>query len=96
MFANVKSVCGSTCAQVYYGMTSHVINVYGMKKESNFVDIHQDFLRNEGIPSILCRDNSRTQQNEAVTELHQKYLIKDKFSEPYYQYQNPVESQGIR
>ncbi len=96
MFANVQAVCGSTCAQVYWGFSSHIIDIYGMKKESDFYDVHRDFLRNEGIPSVLRRDNSKTQQSQKVTELHHQYGIKDEFSEPHNQQQNPVESQGIK
>ena len=55
MFANVASLCGCTCAQVYWGFTSHIINIYGMKKESEFINAHRDFLRNEGIPSVLAQ-----------------------------------------
>ena len=29
MFANCQAVGGETCAQVFYGMTTHCINVYG-------------------------------------------------------------------
>ena len=53
MFANVPSVEGYSCAQVHFGMTSHMINIYGMKKESDFYDVHRDFFRNEGVPSVL-------------------------------------------
>ena len=73
-----------------------MLNIYGMKKEADFYDIHRDFLRNEGVPSVLRRDNSKTQQSAAVTELHRKFMIRDEFSEPHNQHQNPVESQGIR
>ena len=48
IFANVAGLRGETCAQVFYGMTSHMINVYGMKRESEFPDIYGDFLRHEG------------------------------------------------
>ena len=53
MFANIPSVEGFSCAQVCFGMTSHMINIYGMKKESDFYDVHRDFFRNEGVPSVL-------------------------------------------
>ena len=53
MFANVPSVEGFSCAQVYFGMTSHMINIHGMKKESDFFDVHRDFFGNEGVPSVL-------------------------------------------
>ena len=45
---------------------------------------------------FLRRDNSKTQQSQKVIELHRQHMIKDEFSEPHNQQQNPVESQGIR
>jgi hypothetical protein len=33
-FANVRAIGGTTCAQVFYGVQSHMINVNGMKTES--------------------------------------------------------------
>ena len=57
VFANCRAVQGETCAQIFYGLTSHVINVYGMKSESEFpTSAYPDFLRHEGIPTILRRD----------------------------------------
>ena len=94
-FASCKSLDGSHCAQVYYGMTSHMLNIYGMHQESNFLTVHKDFFRNEGIPSVLHHDNSKAQQSEAVLDLHRQYMVADEFSEPHYQHQNPVESQGV-
>ena len=76
MFANVAAVDGSTCAQVFWGFSSHIIDVCGMKKESDFCNVHQDFLRDEGMPIVLHHDNSKTQQSDKVKELHQKYSFK--------------------
>jgi hypothetical protein len=38
VFASEKDVTGALCAQVFYGLQSHVINVYGMKSESEGPD----------------------------------------------------------
>ena len=56
IFANCKALGGDTCAQIFYGMTSQCIDVYGMKTESEFPAVYQDFIRNCGIPSVLRRD----------------------------------------
>jgi len=95
-FANVRSVDGYTCAQAFYGLSSHQIDVYGMRRESEFPDRYRDFLRSEGAPSILRRDNSKAQQSDKVADLNRKYLIDDNFSEAYFQNQNPVESRAIQ
>ena len=44
-FANCAAFGGATCAQVFWGMTSHMINVYGMKMENEALEAYADFLR---------------------------------------------------
>jgi hypothetical protein len=58
-FASEKSLEGYYCAQVFFGMTSKSLYVAGMKTESEFPDMHLDFIRQNGIPSALCRDNAK-------------------------------------
>ena len=58
MFANVRDVSGAICAQVFYGLQSHMINVYGMTKESEGPEHLDDFGRDEGIPNVIHSDNS--------------------------------------
>ncbi|MEM7375684.1 MAG: hypothetical protein AAF587_44235, partial [Bacteroidota bacterium] len=96
IFANCRSVGGSTCAQVYYGMTSQVITVHGMRSEAEFPNSYSDFLRSEGIPTILRRDFGSAQRSRAVQDIQRRYTIGDEFSEPHHQQQNPVERNAIR
>jgi hypothetical protein len=96
LFAHVKAIGGYDCAQVFYGMTSRCINVYGMKSKSEFPKVYQDFLRNEGIPTVLRRDGAKEEDSIEVTKLQRKYLIKDEYSEPYNQQQNPVELNAVK
>jgi hypothetical protein len=35
-FANVRAIGGATCAQLFYGVKSHMINVFRIKLESEF------------------------------------------------------------
>ena len=68
-----------------------------MKSESEFAtSVYPDFLRHEGLPTILRRDRALAQRSNAVMELHRKYLAGDEFSEPHNQQQNPVEGNAIR
>jgi hypothetical protein len=46
-FANEKSIEGYHCAQVFFGMTSKLMYVAGMKTESEFDDVYLDFIRNK-------------------------------------------------
>ena len=96
IFANRNAIGGHSCAQIYYRISSHVINVHGMKSESGFANSYSDFLREEGIPSVLRRDYSTTQRSQTVQDLQRKYMIRDEFSEPHHQQQNPVERNAIR
>ena len=34
-FSSVRDISGATCAQVFYGLSSHFINIYGMHTESD-------------------------------------------------------------
>jgi hypothetical protein len=95
-FASIPDVSGATCTQAFWGVRSHMINVYGMRREAEFPYVYADFLREEGAPQILQRDNSQTQRSHKVTEMNRDYLVKDEWSEAHYQNQNPVESRAIK
>ena len=68
----------------------------GFKKKSDFPDIYRDYIRTHGAPSALCRDNALEEQSKAVDTIHRELYIKDEFSEPHNQQQNPVESRVIK
>ena len=65
-----------------------------MKTESEFVDSYKDFLQDRGIPHTLKRDNAKSEQSEAVKELHRDLIIRDEFTEPHHPQQNQVEGGG--
>jgi hypothetical protein len=65
-FANEKSIEGCHCAQVFFGMTSKMLYVAGMKTESEFTDVYLDFIRKYGIPSALRRDNAKYEMSQCV------------------------------
>jgi hypothetical protein len=95
-FANVRAIGGATCAQVFYGVQSHMINVYGMKSESEMPDTYMDFIREEGAPSILRRDNLQIQSGTRTTRLNRQYFIRDEFTEPGHPQQNPAELRAVK
>ena len=97
IFVNTKSVShGFSCAQVFYGLTSHCIDIYGMKRKGEFPTVYRDFIREHGCPSILRRDNAKEEQGEEVLKIHRELYVKDEFCEPYNPQQNPVELRAIR
>ena len=42
---------GSEYAAIFYGYTSKMINVFGMKKKSDVPKAYLDFIREEGFPA---------------------------------------------
>ena len=96
MFASTTAISSFTCAQVFYGTTSRVINVYGMKSKPEFPAVYADFLRNEGIPTVLRIDNAPEEHSHIITTTNRKYLIKDEYSEADNQQQNPVELNAVK
>ena len=73
-----------------------MINVYGMKAKSNFPEAYRDFIREQGCPTALRRDNAREEQSEEILKIHRELFIKDQFTEPYNPQQNPVELRAIK
>ena len=69
-FTNSHALGGPTCAQVFYGVNSYMINIYGMKSESEMPNAYKDFIRDEGIPCILRRDNSQIQKGTRTTRIN--------------------------
>jgi hypothetical protein len=97
VFASEKDVTGALCAQVFYGLQSHVINVYGMKNESEGPDRLNDFMREEGIPTVMRSDNSRMQRyGRSWLQRLREMLVHAEYSEPHNQQQNPVELRAVR
>jgi hypothetical protein len=44
-FSSENSIDWYYCAQIYFGMTSKMPHVTGMKTESEFLDVYLDFIR---------------------------------------------------
>jgi hypothetical protein len=93
-FSNNKSIEGYYCAQVFFGMTSKMLFVAGMKTESEFPDVYLDFIRQYGIPSALRRDNANSEMSQRVKQMHRDLVIADQWTEPHSPWQNPVEQKG--
>ena len=95
-FASERSVEGYTCAQVFVGSTSKAIFVYGMKTESHFIESYYDFMRENGIPCALRRDNAKSEKSAKITALNRRLLVSDQFTESHQLQQNPAESMGVK
>jgi hypothetical protein len=95
-FANEKSIEGYHCAQVFYGMTSKLLYVAGMKTESEFADAYLDFIRKYGISSSLQRDNAKSEMSQRVQDIHRDLIIANQWTEPHSPWQNPAELNGVQ
>jgi hypothetical protein len=96
MFANCRCFgLGWTGGQVFYGLKSTKMDILGFKGKGEFPRTYRDYIRTNGVPSGLRRDNAKEEQSAEVDAIHRELYIKDEFSEPYNQQQNPVESRAI-
>jgi hypothetical protein len=79
-FANEKSIEGYHCAQGFFGMTSKMLYVAGMKSESDFSDVYLDFIRKHDIPSAPQRDHAKSQMSQRVQDIHRDLIIADQWT----------------
>jgi hypothetical protein len=95
-FANEQSIENYHCAQVFFGMTSKMLYVEGMKTESEFADVYLDSIRKYGILSALLRDNAKSEMSQRVKDIHRDFIISDQWTEPHSPWQIPAELNGIK
>eukprot|EP00978_Attheya_sp_CCMP212_P040574 scaffold222728_cov27-Attheya_sp.AAC.1 len=96
IFSSYRDVSGTTCGQVFFGMSSKVFNIYGMRGKGQFPKAYLGFIRHEGAPRVLRQDNTKEENSEEVKNINRKYIIADQFSEPHNQQQNPGELNAIK
>jgi hypothetical protein len=66
---------GSTSAAVYSGGTSHVLDVFGMKSNKQFVNTLEDIIRDRGAPTRLLSDHAITLRSSRVLDVLQALCI---------------------
>jgi hypothetical protein len=62
-------------------MTSKMLYVAGMKTESEFADVYLDFIRKYGIPTVLQRDNAKSEMSQRFKDIHRDLIIADQWTE---------------
>jgi hypothetical protein len=77
-------------------MTSKMLYVAGMRTESEFADVYLDFSRKYGIPSVLRRDNAKSEMSQRVKDIHRDLIISDQWTEPRNTWQNPAELNDVK
>ena len=63
IFSSILAYGWSTCAQVFVGNRSGYINIHGMQTESEGFNALHDFVRYNGAPIGIRRDQSKMQQS---------------------------------
>jgi hypothetical protein len=96
-FSSIRDISGATCAQVFYRLKSHFMNVYPLRTESDGPKAVEDFVRTEGIPNVIRSDNSKMQRlNQDLVAKFRRWMIRNEFTEPHHPQQNPAELRAIR
>ena len=90
-FSGAQSYEGYSCCQLFAGINSSRVKLYGMRTESNGPSALLDFLRQVGAPISIRRDNSKMQVSHLWQEYMRRYNVADEFTEPYNPQQNPAE-----
>jgi hypothetical protein len=96
-FSSTRDVSGTHCAQIFYGLRSHFMNIYPLKTEADGPQAFDDFARYEGLPNVIRSDNSKMQRysNKLLARLRE-WLVAAEFTEPHHPQQNPAELRAIR
>jgi hypothetical protein len=97
-FANEKNQLKAITVRKYvlfFGMTSKMLYVAGMKTESEFADVNLDFIRKYGIPSALRRYNTKSEMSQHVKDIHRDLIIAYQWTEPHSPWQNPAELKSV-
>jgi hypothetical protein len=89
--ANVKSVRGFNCAQVFLGIESGYTVLIPLKSKGYAYTALQDYIRNTGVPLFLMADAAMEENLGEWIHICQKYCIPQRSSELYHQHQNKVE-----
>jgi hypothetical protein len=76
-------------------MTSKMLYVAGMKNESEFADLHLDFIRKYGIPFALRRDDANSEMSQRVNDIHRDSIIAVQWTEPHGPWKNSAELNGV-
>jgi hypothetical protein len=79
---------GSTSAAIYSGRLSHVLDVFGMKTDAQFVNTLEDIIRERGAPARLLSDSAIVIRSSRVKDILRALCIGQWTSEPHRQNQN--------
>ena len=67
-----------------------------MWSKSEMPEAYKNFIHDEGIPRILCHDNSQIQKGVCTTKSNREHFVKDQFTEPGHPQQNAAKLRTIK
>ena len=82
---------GSTAAVLFVGLDTQVTDIYGIKRDKQFVNTLEDNIRQRGAPNKLISDRAQVEISNKVLQILRALCIGDWQSEPHQQQQNPAE-----
>ena len=80
---------GSTLAQVFVGLKSKCIQIYGMKSSKEFPLRLMDCMRELGAMDKLISNSAKNKISQCALDVPRGLCIDDSQTEPNYQHQNP-------
>jgi hypothetical protein len=92
IYSNVPAIFdGSTAAIIFFGTSSKVTNVHGIKRDNQFANTLEDTIIQRGAPNRLLSDQGQAIISHKVEDILQAFCIDKWQSEPHQPHQNPVE-----
>ena len=82
---------GATSAQIFVGVDSLVLDVFGMKSDKQFVNTLEDVICKWGAMDKLISDRAQVEVSKKVLDILRNLFVQDWQSEPYHEHQNPAE-----
>jgi hypothetical protein len=58
--------------------------------------VYLNFIRQCGIPSVLRRDNAKSEMSQLVRQMHRDLVIIVQWTESHNPWQNPAELNGVK
>jgi hypothetical protein len=91
-YSNVPAIFdGSTTAVIFFGTSSKVTDVNGIKRDSQFANTLEDTIIQRGAPNRLLSDRGQAIISHKVEDILQTFCIDKWQSETHQHHQNPAE-----
>jgi hypothetical protein len=92
VYSNVPTIFeGSTAAVIFFGTSSKVPDVHGIKRDNHFENTLEDAIIQRGAPNRLLSDRGQAIISHKVEDILRTFCIDKWQSEPHQHHQNPVE-----